>query len=97
MRRSSVSLLVALSLGAALVGACAGGGSSSTSNHPNKPLVIGLVDDFSGVEGFYGPESKNVAQLAIDDINKAGGLSGRPVKLVIGDAASNPQQELSEG
>lgn len=97
LRGSNIRFLLALSLGLSLVGGCAGGTSSNSSTHPTKPLVIGLVDDFSGVEGFYGPESKNVAQLAVDDVNKAGGVWGQPVKLVIGDAASNPQQELSEG
>jgi branched-chain amino acid transport system substrate-binding protein len=99
VRRSIVK--VALAMCVVVISASCGSGSSGSSggagaSHPTKPLIIGLVDDFSGVEGFYGPESKLVSQLAIDDINAAGGVWGQPVKLVIGDGASNPQQELSE-
>jgi len=97
LRASNIRFLLALSLALGVITACAGGTSSGSGTHPTKPLVIGFIADFSGVGAFYGPEGKNVAQLAVDDINKAGGVFGRPVRLAIGDAASNPQQELSEG
>lgn len=97
MRASNVTFLLATSVLVSLVGACGGGSTSNSSNHPNKPLVIGVVVDFSGQGAFYGPESKNASLLAVDDINKAGGVFGQPVKVVFGDGASNPQQELSEG
>ncbi|MGE0239094.1 MAG: ABC transporter substrate-binding protein [Parvibaculaceae bacterium] len=64
--------------------------------HAEEPLKIGMIGDFVGQAGIYGQPSKNVGELAIADINAAGGVGGKPVALMFGEASSNPQQALSE-
>lgn len=71
-------------------------GGARAQNVPATPLRIGIVGDFTGQAGMYGQPSKNGAQLAIDDINAAGGLWDKPIELFFGEASSNPQQALSE-
>jgi branched-chain amino acid transport system substrate-binding protein len=70
--------------------------SVSAAEVPSTPLKIGMVGDFTGQAGMYGQPSKNSAQMAVDEINSIGGIWGKPVQLLFGEAGSNPQQALSE-
>ena len=54
-------------------------------------IRIGLLTPQSGPIGLFGPSSINCAKLAADEINSAGGLLGRPISLVFGDAGGSPQ------
>jgi branched-chain amino acid transport system substrate-binding protein len=46
-----------------------------------KPILIGLIAGTTGAYGSTGVAVVNGAQLAIDKINAAGGVLGRPLKL----------------
>ena len=67
---------VALVLMLASAGACAADG---------QPIKLGAFFDLSGSAAFIGTPTKLVAEMAVDKINKAGGINGRPLELVIGD------------
>lgn len=51
----------------------------------NKEYVIGISGPLTGGAAVYGTAVKNSAQLAIDEINAAGGLNGVKFKLVATD------------
>lgn len=53
------------------------------------PVKIGIATDITGFLGFAGVADANVARLAVDRLNAAGGLDGRPVELYIEDTASD--------
>ena len=55
-------------------------------------LKIGVMIPLSGPAGLFGPASKNVSQMAADDINAAGGILGRQVEIVFGDAGLPPAE-----
>ena len=55
------------------------------------PIAIGSLHDQSGPIGTSGQPMVLGLQLAIDEINAAGGLLGRPLKLVHYDTQSNIQ------
>lgn len=55
-----------------------------------EPIVIGGLFPLTGPLSPYGPPIANGAQLAVDHINAAGGILGRPVVLVIRDTATSP-------
>ena len=57
-------------------------------------LKIGAINPYSGPLALYGTEVGRGYELAVDQINAAGGLLGRKVELVRGDAA-NPQQGIA--
>jgi branched-chain amino acid transport system substrate-binding protein len=59
-----------------------------------EPIKIGAVNPYSGVMGIYGVELTRGFELAVDQVNAAGGVLGRPIELVRGDA-SNPQQAIA--
>ncbi len=50
-----------------------------------EPVKLGLLAPMSGVSSHYGPILKNSADLAIEEINAAGGILGRPVRLYVED------------
>jgi len=50
------------------------------------PLIIGTLLPLTGNLAFLGPPEVAGAQLAVNDINAAGGVLGQPVQLVEGDS-----------
>lgn len=58
-------------------------GSNYTAN--NTEYVIGVSGPLTGAAAVYGNAVKNSAQMAIDEINAAGGLNGVKFKLIATD------------
>ncbi len=55
-----------------------------------KPYKIGTLQPLSGTAAAGGKTALVGVQMAVDRINKTGGLNGRPVELLIGDYESKP-------
>jgi branched-chain amino acid transport system substrate-binding protein len=55
-----------------------------------KPYKIGVLQPLTGAAAAGGKTALVGTQLAADRINKAGGINGRPVELVIADYESKP-------
>jgi branched-chain amino acid transport system substrate-binding protein len=59
--------------------------------HSAEPLKIGMVAPVTGAQAEAGSYEIQGAKLAVEEINKAGGLLGRPIELVIeDDQTTNP-------
>ena len=56
----------------------------------SKPYKLGTEQPLTGVAAYGGKTSLVGVQMAVDRINKAGGISGRPVELVVADDQSRP-------
>jgi branched-chain amino acid transport system substrate-binding protein len=54
------------------------------------PLKIGAVFSLTGGGNVYGPQQAKAAQLAVDELNEAGGVGGVPLRLVVVDDHSKP-------
>jgi len=76
--------------GAALLGASALAGAPVLA----QTIKIGAINPYSGPLALYGTEVTRGYELAVDRINASGGLLGRKIELVRGDA-SNPQQGIA--
>lgn len=84
--RALLSVLVALTF---ILAAC-GGSSSSNGNSTNtSPVKVGVIGPFSGFESFIGPDILKGVQVAVDQINKNGGILGRQVQVVTADTAGD--------
>jgi branched-chain amino acid transport system substrate-binding protein len=70
--------------------------SPAASPTAGGPLKIGLLGPLTGALAPFGPDYVNTANLAIGDINDAGGVLGQPVELVIGDTGTAPEQGVAE-
>ncbi|MFH1117473.1 MAG: ABC transporter substrate-binding protein [Pseudomonadota bacterium] len=55
-----------------------------------QPYKLGFMLEMSGRIGFAGQIAKQGAQLAIDEINKSGGINGRQVSGVFEDSKGDP-------
>ena len=75
---------------ALMAGACA----LTQGAYAQQPIKIGVINPFSGPLALYGGEMTRGFELAVDQANAAGGLLGRKIELVRGDA-SNPQQGIA--
>lgn len=56
----------------------------------DKPIKLGFVYIMSGPLATYGLFAKQGAQLAIDEVNKAGGINGRKVEGFFEDSTGKP-------
>jgi branched-chain amino acid transport system substrate-binding protein len=55
-----------------------------------KPFKIGTLQPLSGAGAAGGKTALVGVQMAVDRINKSGGINGRPIELVVGDYESKP-------
>ena len=60
-----------------------------------EPIRIGLITPLSGPQEFLGSYVKHGAEVAVDQLNKAGGVMGRPLALVMRDDKANPTAAAS--
>ncbi len=64
-----------------------------------KPVKVGILHPVTGALAYSGQQCRLGALLAIEDINKAGGiksLGGAPLEAVLGDAQSRPEAGSAE-
>jgi urea transport system substrate-binding protein len=57
-----------------------------------KEFKIGMFIALSGPASLFGPTQRACADLAAEKVNKAGGILGRPVKLLFTDAGGPPAE-----
>ena len=56
-----------------------------------SPYTVGLFVPLSGAAAVWGPSCQACAELAMDEINQAGGLHGREIRLLTIDAGGAPE------
>ena len=81
-------LVAALAL-AVLMAACGDGGKGSDT------IPIAVVGPVTGQYASFGVQMTNGGQMAVDDINAAGGVLGKKLDLDIGDDACDPKQAVA--
>jgi ABC-type branched-subunit amino acid transport system substrate-binding protein len=68
--------------------------TETTAGSAEGDIPIGFLTPFTGELGAYGEPWQNAAQMAIDDINEAGGVLGRNLSLSAQDDASAVEQGI---
>jgi len=58
------------------------------------PIKIGALFSVSGKPAFLGEPERNTAQMVVDEINKAGGVKGRKLELVVIDTQGDPAKAV---
>jgi branched-chain amino acid transport system substrate-binding protein len=59
------------------------------------PIKIGYLTPLTGRMGPYGHLQKLAVNLAVEDINKGGGINGHPIKIIMEDSAFDPKQAVA--
>jgi branched-chain amino acid transport system substrate-binding protein len=60
-----------------------------------QDITIAVASSMTGGEAAFGRQMRNGAELAVADLNAAGGLLGKQLKLEVGDDACDPKQARS--
>jgi len=79
--------LVSCLVAAIVIAACGSGSGSSTN-----VIKLGAILSITGAGGVYGPQSRDGMNLAVKQINAAGGVNGAKIQLTINDDASDKAQ-----
>ena len=90
--------LTSLAIGS-IVGAAASFGPTSAGASSAATIKVGIVEDLSGSSSVLGVPEYHGAQLAVSEINAAGGikaLGGAKLQLVPFDTASSPNNGITE-
>lgn len=56
-----------------------------------EPIRVGFVAQLTGVQAELGVQERNGVQLAVEEINAAGGVAGRPIELIVQDDLGTPE------
>lgn len=57
---------------------------------PDAGPTVGVIAELTGPGASYGRALLQGAQMAVRDVNAAGGIRGKPLKLMVVDGATNP-------
>lgn len=87
-----LAVLVALTLVVTCFAAC---GGNEKPNEDANVLKIGFSGPLTGDYAQYGNGVKNGAQLAIDEINAAGGINGMKLELNAQDDEGDPEKAVN--
>ncbi len=60
-----------------------------------EPFGIGAMDAVTGIGESYGTVIVQAKQMAVDEINAAGGINGRPLRIVIEDSRCSGQDAIT--
>ena len=82
------------SMAATLVLAAAAG-VSVAAEPAGEPILLGVSGPLTGPNAQYGAQWKQGFDLALDEINGAGGIKGRPLRYVFEDTQSDPKQTVA--
>lgn len=100
MKGNFKKLLIAIALFTGVLAGCSGGkessgGKSGSSESSGDTIKIGANLELSGEVASYGQSDAEGAELAIEEINKAGGVDGKKLKLVKVDNKSDNAEAAS--
>lgn len=89
MTKKYMSIFLVLILAIGTLSGCGGGSAPAAEDGPIK---IGTIQPISGPVSIYGIMSQQGIELAIKEINEAGGVLGRQLELVVEDDEANPEK-----
>jgi branched-chain amino acid transport system substrate-binding protein len=86
-------LVMSLAALALVVAGCGGGGN--TASAPDDPIRVGQIVSLTGNYSPLGGENKKSVELAVEKVNRDGGvLGGRKLEVVVKDDKSQPDQSV---
>ena len=92
--KKALSLVLAASLALTSLAAC-GGGSDEEQASNSDTFKIGGIGPTTGDAAAYGTAVQNGAQLAVDEINEAGGINGKQIEFQFEDDQNNSEKSVN--
>jgi branched-chain amino acid transport system substrate-binding protein len=88
-RRWTAALVGLLGLGAL-------GPGCDAKKAPDPAWRVGAFLSLSGPQTQFGQDTREGIELALDEVNRAGGVKGKPIKILVEDDKSNPQEATNK-
>ena len=88
-----VSMLLVLTMAVSCLAGC--GGGSVKEEKAADTFYIGAMGPTTGAAAIYGNAVKNGAQIAVDEINEAGGINGAKIEYNFQDDEHDPQKSIN--
>ena len=70
-------------------------GCGEASDDDAAPLRIGVMESVTGAGETYGTVAVQAKQMAVDEINAAGGIDGRMLEIIVEDSKCNAQDAIT--
>ena len=87
--------VLALALALVTVAGCGGDSASGgASGSAATPFKVGVAGPMTGQYATYGASHKAGAEIAMAELNAAGGVNGGQVSIAVGDDLGDPQQAV---
>lgn len=91
MRKALISLFVAAGLLVAFTAGCKDRGNEADGGTTGDSVNLGLFVSTTGAIATFGLDTKNGAEIAVAEINEAGGIKGKKINLVFYDTESKAE------
>ena len=92
MKKMSSVLAAAVLLAAMTAGCGGGGGEKKAADNKGGEALIGANYELTGNVASYGQAALAGGKMAVDEINKAGGINGKKLRIVEADNKSEPSE-----
>lgn len=101
MKKKFFMMLLTLLL---VLAACGGNDSGSTSesdsgdsdsSNDDRGLVIGMFGGYTGPTAFWNTRARQGVELAVNEINEAGGINGHEIKVIFADTEGDKTQAVT--
>jgi branched-chain amino acid transport system substrate-binding protein len=83
-------------LAAAALAAATAPVANASAPDSEGPIKIGMATSLSGAISLFGEANRDGAQLAVDELNAAGGVLGRDVELIVRDDQAAPEEGVAQ-
>ncbi len=94
MKKKLLSIALTAVMAASLLAGCGGSGASGSSSSGDT-FKIGVIGPLTGGAAAYGNAVQYSAQIAVDEINAAGGINGKQVELKAEDDELDAQKSVN--
>lgn len=85
------SALRTMAIGAGMAGASLSMPGVLRFARAEAPIKVGLISPLTGAWTVYGKAHSAGFELAVDEINAAGGVLGRKIEVIVGDSKTEPR------
>ena len=90
-----VGMVLTLAMLLGLLAGCGGKGGDDSNGGSDQTLLLGLIGPMTGDYAHYGTSTRDGAQVAVEEINAAGGVNGWQFKLQTEDSQGDPDSAVS--
>ena len=70
--------------------------ASAAATPSGEPIRVGILHSLTGTMGHSGSSVADATLLAVDELNRSGGVLGRPIEAIVADGRSDPDRFLVE-